>query len=109
MKSFWQALVNAGLLALALAACASPDWEKPGASAEERKAARAECQAQARIATDQEARINQDITSAFQHDWQRTGVAETRRSLLQDRTRAYGENLVERCMQAKGWVRGQAS
>lgn len=107
MRSFWQAPVNAGLLALALAACASPGWEKAGASADERKTALAECQAQARVATDQESRINQDITSTFQHDWQRTGVSDTRRNLLQDRTRALGENIVERCMLAKGWVRAR--
>src|SRR6185437_4018434 len=104
MKSFWQALVNAGLLGLALTACASSShWEKPGAKPEEMKAALAECNAQARVATDQDTRINQDITATFQQDWQRTGVSDTRRNLLQDRTRAHGENVVEQCMKAKGW------
>jgi hypothetical protein len=107
MRSFWQALVNAGLLALALGACAGPDWQKPGASNEERKAALAECQGEARVATDQESRINQDIASSFHTDWQRTGVANTRRDLLQDRTREFGANIVERCMIAKGWIKGQ--
>jgi hypothetical protein len=107
MRPFWQALVNAGLLPLALAACAGSHWEKPGAKPEELKAALAECKAEARVATDQDARINQDITSTFQHDWQRTGVSDTRRNLLQDRTRAYGEDIVERCMAAKGWLKAQ--
>jgi hypothetical protein len=107
MRPFWQALVNAGLLALALAACAGTQWEKPGASAEERKAALADCQAQARVATDQESRINQDIASTFHQDWQRTGVLDTRRNLLRDRTRAMGEDIVARCMTAKGWLKTQ--
>jgi hypothetical protein len=107
MRPFWQALVNAALLALALAGCAGPDWEKPGASAEERKAALAECGAQARVATDRDTRINQDIASSFHNDWQRTGVSDTRRNLLQDRTRAFGEDIVARCMEAKGWLRGR--
>jgi hypothetical protein len=109
MKSSWQALVNAGFLALALAACAASGWEKPGATEAERKAALAECQSEARRATDQESRINQDISSTFQQDWQRTGVARTRSELLQDRTRARGEDILERCMAAKGWLRAKES
>jgi hypothetical protein len=109
MRSSWQAAVNAGLLALALAACAGTAWEKPGASDAERRAALGECQAEARRATDQEARINQDISSTFQQDWQRTGVARTRTELLQDRTRARGEDVLERCMTAKGWLKARES
>lgn len=109
MRASSQALVNAALLALCLAACASPDWQKAGASDAERKQALAECQAEARAATDREARIDQDIASTFHQDWQRTGVAETRRTMLRDRARALGEDIVERCMKAKGWVRGPES
>jgi hypothetical protein len=109
MRPSSQALVNAALLALCLAACASPEWQKPGASDAEREQALAECRAEARAATEREARIDQDITSTFQQDWQRAGVAESRRTMLSDRTRALGESIVERCMKAKGWVRGSES
>lgn len=109
MRASSQALVNAALLALCLAACASPNWQKAGASDADRKQALAECQAEAKAATDREARIDQDITSTFQQDWQRTGVAESRRNLLRDRTRALGEDIVERCMKSKGWLRGPES
>jgi hypothetical protein len=109
MRSSWQALVNGGFPALLLAACAAAGWEKPGASDAERRAALGECQAEARRATDQEARINQDIASTFQQDWQRTGVARTRSELLEDRTRARGEDVLERCMAAKGWLRARES
>lgn len=109
MRRSWQALVNGGFLGLALAACAAQNWEKPGASDDQRRTALAECQSEARVATDQESRINQDISSTFQNDWQRTGVARTRNELLRDRTRSRGEDILERCMVAKGWVRAKES
>jgi hypothetical protein len=106
MRPSWQTLVNAGLLAL-LAGCAEPGWEKPGADAARRDAALAQCRAEARLVTNREAAIDQDIASTMQRDWERGGISDTRRDRMRDRTRSLGEDLVDRCMAANGWVRAK--
>jgi hypothetical protein len=106
MRAFCQVLVNAGFLAIGLAACSSGgEWEKPGASTDDRDLALAECRQEARVATNRDAAINQDIASTRMQDWTRSGVSDTRRELLNDQTRALGEDIFNRCMAAKGWVR----
>jgi hypothetical protein len=105
MRASWQALVNAGLLAAWLSGCGGGTWEKPGAGDAQREAALSECRAEARIAVNREAGIDQDIASTMQRDWERGGVSDTRRNLMRDRTRTLGEDIVARCMAAKGWVR----
>jgi hypothetical protein len=105
MRTVWQATVNAGLLALLLAGCGGTAWEKPGATAAERERDLDDCQAEARVQTNREVGIDQDIASTMQRDWERSGISTNRRELMRDRSREHGEAIVRRCMAARGWVR----
>jgi hypothetical protein len=91
---------------LVLSACAgsaSDKWSKPGVKPETADNDLSDCQDQARSATRRDAGIDADITASLGADWQRGGILGMKRDDMANSNRALGEQIVARCMAAKGY------
>jgi uncharacterized protein YceK len=98
--------VSIALVCLVLAGCAgsaSDKWSKPGIKAETADSDLSDCQDQARSATRRDAGIDADITATLGQDWQRGGVLGMKRDDMASSNRALGQQIVARCMAAKGY------
>jgi hypothetical protein len=94
------------LVVFALSACAGAGWRKDGVSDEDRAHDLATCRQQARAATQRDLDIDQDITATRSLDWQRTGVFRTKEDEMRHVTGSRASDIVERCMQSKGYSQG---
>jgi hypothetical protein len=93
-------------LLLPLAGCLGPAWQKDGADEGRLKQDLAECRSLARSATQRDADIDTDIMASRGHDWERTGVLTTKRDEMRTVTGGRAEDIVGRCMTAKGYSPG---
>jgi hypothetical protein len=94
-----------GLAALLLQACAGTAWEKEGASSDRMRADLGECRSAAYAATRTDQNIDADILASRSHDWDRTGTLTMRRETMAAQTRGRADDIVDRCMRAKGYAR----
>lgn len=98
--------VYIAVVCLALAGCASSaseKWSKPGVKPDTADSDLSDCQAQARSATRRDAGIDADITASLGSDWQRGGILGMKRDDMANSNRAFGEQIIARCMGAKGY------
>ncbi len=94
-------------LALFLIGCAGTgDWNRQGASSQQTAAAFADCQSQAREATQRDTNIMTDIIATRGHDWRETGVMSTQMSEFAAENHGRTSHIVDRCMIGKGFVPG---
>jgi hypothetical protein len=102
-----RAVMRAGLAAmmLLLAGCGgSGGWTKPGVSPDAAEADFSTCERQARSATARDAAIDADILASRGQDWQRTGTLAMKRDDMADSNRGRAQQVVARCMAAKGYT-----
>jgi hypothetical protein len=90
---------------LVLAGCGGTGgWSKAGISPETAEADFADCQGQARDATRRDDAIDADIMASRGQDWQRAGTLSIKRDDMAMSTRGWAEQIVGRCMAAKGYA-----
>ena len=94
-----------GLVAVLLQTCAAPGWEKEGASGDRMRAELGECRSAANAATRTDQNIDADILASRGHDWDRTGTLTLRRETMRAQTGGRADDIVDRCMRAKGYAR----
>lgn len=95
-------------LLILLAACAADSrWVKEDASDEAQARDLAQCRAEARRAVDRDAAIDQDILSTRAQDLQRSGTTNLRRETMQASNLGRFDEIVARCMAARGYRPGQ--
>jgi hypothetical protein len=98
--------VCVAILSLMLAGCAgsaSDKWSKPGVKAETADNDLSDCEDQARSATRRDAGIDADITATLGQDWQRGGILGMKRDDMANSNRAQAQQIIGRCMAAKGY------
>lgn len=94
-------------LALCLAGCAgSPQWSKDGASPEQAAADLADCRSAAQTALRRDSNIDTDILASRRRDWQISGALSTIRSSYAAAEHEHSQDIVTRCMIAKGYAPG---
>ncbi len=94
-------------LALFLVGCAgNPGWSRPGVSSQQTAEALADCQGQARDATQRDTNIMNDILATRSKDWNNSGVMSTQMSEFTAENQNRTGDIVNRCMIAKGFVPG---
>jgi hypothetical protein len=98
-------MIRAGLIVamLLLAACGGARWTKSGISPGAASADLDDCESQARAATRRDTQIDADIMASRGTDWQRTGTLGIKRDDMAMSTGAHFEDVVGRCMSAKGY------
>jgi hypothetical protein len=95
------------VLALCLLGCASAsDWQRSGSSSQQTAAELADCQSQARAATERDTNIMSDIMATRGNDWRRTGVMSTQMSAFAAENQNRTSDIVNRCMIGKGFAPG---
>jgi hypothetical protein len=96
---------------LVLAGCAERSgtalW-RGGSDADARSRDLSDCRDQARVATQRDTSIDQDITSSRGNDWQRTGVLRAHQDDMQSSNINRFGDLVGSCMKARGYRLGDA-
>jgi hypothetical protein len=98
--------VCVAILSLMLAGCAGSNadrWSKPGVKAETAESDLSDCEDQARSATRRDAGIDADILASRGGDWQRAGTLGIKRDDMANSNRALGQQIIGRCMAAKGY------
>ena len=94
-------------LVVILAGCAGTgDWTRPGTSSQKTAAELADCQSQARAATDRDTNIMSDIMATRGNDWRQTGVMSTQMSMFAAENHNRTSDIVNRCMIGKGFAPG---
>ena len=94
-------------LALCLLGCAGgAQWSKDGASPEQAAADLADCRSAAQTALRRDSNIDTDILATRGRDWQNTGALSTMRSSYAAADRGQSQDIVSRCMIAKGYAPG---
>src|SRR5207237_1653087 len=94
------------IAAFALAGCAgggSDRWTKPGVTPDTAATELSDCESQARSATQRDAGIDADILASRGQDWQRAGTLALKRDDMANSSRAFSQQIVARCMAAKGY------
>ena len=91
-------------VAAALAACAGPQWTKPGAAADTVAADYADCRSQAYQTTRRDADIQSDILASRGHDWEQSGTLMTHTDSFAAENQRRAGNVVGACMQLKGYT-----
>lgn len=91
-----------------LAACGSDvGWSKPGVGRQLAARDYAQCRHAAELAMRRDSDIDTDILATRGQDWTRLGILQTKRNDFADSNRARGDDIVERCMAAKGYTTGR--
>lgn len=93
----------AALLILALAACADRSWQREGVADDRLRQDLAACQAEARVAVRRDLDIDSDIMASRGQDWQTGGVLGIKRDVMRTQAEGRAEDIVARCMRAKGY------
>lgn len=84
----------------------TPEWSRQGESSQQTAAELADCQSQARDATQRDTNIMNDIMATRGNDWRQTGVMSTQMSLFSAENQHRTGDVVNRCMISKGFVPG---
>ncbi|HEY3918427.1 MAG TPA: hypothetical protein VGL83_11575 [Stellaceae bacterium] len=93
--------------AVVLSGCTSnPEWSRQGESSQRTAAELADCQSQARDATQRDTNIMNDIMASRGNDWRQSGVMSTQTSLFTAENQNRTGDIVNRCMIGKGFVPG---
>lgn len=98
--------VCVAILSLVLVGCAGSNadrWTKPGVKPETAETDLSDCESQARSATQRDAGIDADILASRGGDWQRAGTLGMKRDDMANSTRALSQQIIGRCMAAKGY------
>lgn len=94
-------------LALFLCGCAgSGGWTRPGVSSQQTAQELADCQSQARDATQRDTNIMNDILATRGNDWNNSGVLSTQMSEFSAENHNRTSDIVNRCMISKGFAPG---
>jgi hypothetical protein len=95
------------VLAVLLVGCAGPgDWKRQGSTSQQTAAELADCQSQAREATERDTNIMSDIMATRGTDWRQTGVMSTQMSEFAAENHNRTSDIVNRCMIGKGFAPG---
>lgn len=93
--------------AVLLLGCAGqPEWSRQGVSAHQTAAEIADCQSQARQATQRDTNIMSDIMATRGTDWQQSGTMGTHMDLFSAENQKRTSGIVDQCMIGKGFVPG---
>lgn len=84
----------------------NPEWSRQGESSQRTAAALADCDGQARDATQRDTNIMNDIMATRGNDWRQTGVMSTQTSIFAAENHNRTSDIVNRCMIGKGFVPG---
>jgi hypothetical protein len=90
--------------ALALAACAGPQWEKPGISAETAAADYADCLSLSRDATQRDSAIEGDILASRGHDWEKSGTLDAHQDAFAAEDEKRSGDVLGSCMRLRGYT-----
>lgn len=96
-------------LALALFLCGcggDASWSRPGVSSQQTAQELADCQSQARDATQRDTNIMNDILATRGNDWNNSGVLSTQMSEFSAENHNRTSDIVNRCMISKGFAPG---
>ena len=88
---------------LALAACAGPRWQKPGADANQVSADFSDCNSMAQEAVSRDSNIDNDILASRGRDWQDQGTLGQHRAIIDSETGARSDAVLNACMAQKGY------
>ncbi len=89
---------------MALAACAGPRWQKPGADANQVSADFADCSGMAQDAVSRDSNIDADIMASRGRDWQDQGTLSQHRTIIASETGARSDDVLNACMAQKGYA-----
>jgi hypothetical protein len=95
---------TATLLVLLLAACAGPQWTKPGVSDATAAADYSDCRAEANQADTRDADIQSDIMASRGHDWAQSGTLGAHQSGFAAENQARSGDVMASCMRLKGYA-----
>lgn len=94
-------------LALIVTGCANDgDWARSGTTSQQTAAELSECQSEARVATQRDTNIMNDIMATRGNDWRNTNVMSTQTSLFAAENHDRTSDIIHRCMIGKGFVPG---
>jgi hypothetical protein len=96
--------VAVSALALVLAACAGPRWEKSNVTPEQAKSDYSECNALANEANARDAAIDQDILASRGHDWANSGTLDTHKDVFEAESQHRTADVLRSCMLSKGYA-----
>jgi hypothetical protein len=94
-------------LAVVLTGCAGGgDWSRSGTSPQQTATEFSDCQSQARVATQRDTNIMNDIMATRGNDWRQTQVMSTQTSVFAAENHDRTSDIINRCMIGKGFVPG---
>ncbi len=92
-------------LAVVLTGCAGTgDWARSGTSSQQTATELSDCQSQARVATQRDTNIMNDIMATRGNDWRQTQVMSTQTSLFAAENHDRTSDIINRCMIGKGFA-----
>lgn len=89
-----------------LTGCGGAAWTKEGTTQQAAAEDLADCNSLAQSATQRDSNIDTDILASRGHDWQQTHVTGIERDADAAQTKDLSQDVVTRCMIAKGYVPG---
>ncbi len=95
---------TAASLALLLAACAGPQWTKPGVSSATAAADYVDCRSEAQQANSRDADIQADIIASRGHDWEQSGTHAAHQNSFAAENQARSGDVLGVCMRLKGYA-----
>jgi hypothetical protein len=89
---------------LVLAACAGPQWTKPGVSAGTAATDYADCSAQAQQADRRDSNIEADILASRGRDWEQHGTLDTHQQVYAAEAQNRTGDVLGACMRLRGYA-----
>jgi hypothetical protein len=99
-------MLRAIAVLLALAACAGPQWTKPGVSADVAAADYANCRSQAQQVNRRDNDIQSDILASRGRDWEQHGTLDTHAAAFAAEQQARSGDVLGSCMRLRGYSSG---
>lgn len=91
-------------VAVALAACAGPQWTKPGVAADTAAADYAACRSEALQATGRDTAIQSDILASRGRDWEQDGTLDAYNDSFAAENQHRSAEMLAACMHLKGYA-----
>jgi hypothetical protein len=99
-------MIRAMAVLLALAACAGPQWSKPGVSAEVAAADYSDCLSQAQQANRRDNDIQSDILASRGRDWEQHGTMDAHAAAFAAEQQGRTGDVLGSCMRLHGYTNG---